>query len=267
MRVEELSKLSVSQLKEQADIHFIAAETPIDADRDYELVCAQLYLTEIKNRYDERIAKRDFRLEIAVIVLIALELVAAVYEVIETRANASQASQQIAVLEKLNKSASDTAAALSALRIAQESALATQQHTLDNIITMNTALQDAMGLNYAVALEVSFNEGNSHMEYANKGKTNLYLWGSKFDKDPASLSNEGRLITPQGMIYADMTSFRKQAETTIAKDGITHQFPVELHLKSANQKSYVQKCYMLVHWDGDSLKIGMQTISVTAQHF
>jgi hypothetical protein len=75
MRVNELEKLTLNQLKAGADSCFHDASVN---DRDLvnveHLLKAQVYLSEIAHRYDAKIARRDLILEIVVIVLIAAEI-------------------------------------------------------------------------------------------------------------------------------------------------------------------------------------------------
>lgn len=262
MKIQELSKLSIKELQEKADECLAKNEDPnvSDWDKANYITQAQLYIGEINRRSDDHHARRDFWMEIAVIVLIGAELLMG-YGF--HRSEAKQAEKQAAVLDQMLKSAKDTATILTGVRTSQEASLDTQKHTLDNIITMNTALQDAMGLNYAVALEITFDSGAVRINFVNKGKTNLYLWGIKVDGNVA-LEKEPRLITPQGAYFISAADLRKQISETLPK-GTGRLIPFDVYVKTTKGKPYVINNYLAVSWDADVLKINCQTTSVKSE--
>src|SRR5580692_3289994 len=84
MRAEELDNLTEDQLQQKANACFAAAD---DANihlsgSGFEKLRlhleAQFYLTALAKKRDERVARRDFRMEVGVIALIAAEIVLAI---------------------------------------------------------------------------------------------------------------------------------------------------------------------------------------------
>jgi hypothetical protein len=79
MRAGDAKKLTIKQLEEQADVCFITADQINEDQRHFEKLRLQLeaqyYLTLEAQKHDDRVARRDFWMEVAVIVLIGLELI------------------------------------------------------------------------------------------------------------------------------------------------------------------------------------------------
>src|SRR5882762_7878983 len=159
MNLEQLSTMTETELRARANAHLehLDIETESHQDKQHHVIQAQLYLAELNRRKqawesDEsaKIAKRDYKLELWVIVLIGAELVLAVVAIV---VGWVEGAKQTKVLDELNRSSAATAVTLTAVRQAQEASLDTQKHTLDNIVTMNNSLQDELDLNFTEALQ------------------------------------------------------------------------------------------------------------------
>src|ERR1700739_3885485 len=83
MRVDEYQQKSDGELRRMADECFRKMDACGALDRPGLLLEAQFYMNEIGQRDDARIAKRDFRMELIVILLICLEIIIAFVEGIE----------------------------------------------------------------------------------------------------------------------------------------------------------------------------------------
>jgi len=126
MRAEDAKRLTIKELEEQADVCFITADQINEDQRHFEKLRLQLeaqyYLTLAARKHDDRVARRDFWMEVAVIVLIGLELILGGYGIKEGR-------QQGKVLEHMDVSAAATATAMDNVK----------QSTADSATAMNAA--------------------------------------------------------------------------------------------------------------------------------
>jgi hypothetical protein len=267
MNIDELSRLSEDELRSRANGVLRSFEDEGPVSREQHIAEAQFYLAEIERRRQAhervesaRIARRDFRMELCVIVLIGAELVLAI---IAIYLGGKEGDKQLDVLDKLNKNGALTTVALNAVHQAQEDSLATQKTTLDNIVGMNTALQDQMGLNYVVSLDLTYDDSQPlpRVVLFNKGKTNLYLWGTKLDEQKPSMEKEPFIVTPLGSYYIYAKTFKDELLHQVPK-GSKARVPFDLYLKTTNGRQYIAKSYFSVWWDGDALKIDTQTISI-----
>jgi len=119
MRAEELDNFSEGELLAKANGCFIQAENldrqlaRNDSERLRLLLEAQFYLTAVTRKRDERVARRDFWMEVAVIALIGAEiLLSIIFGILAIREGREQAK----VLDHMDQSASATADAMKAAR-------------------------------------------------------------------------------------------------------------------------------------------------------
>jgi hypothetical protein len=113
MHAEELESSTEKELRDKANINFIWAEDPNhpadNAERLRLLFKAQLYMSELAKRHDDKNSKRDFRMEIVVIVLISVEIIlSVVFGLLALR----EGNQQATVLSRMDTSTAATAAAM-----------------------------------------------------------------------------------------------------------------------------------------------------------
>jgi hypothetical protein len=125
MNTEEFEKATEKDLRRKANECFDKLKDSGSHEHPALLLQAQFYLGEIERREHDRVAKRDLVLELVVILLIGFELYFGI-----TGGNA-----QIGVLQKLDKSTSQTASAVGVL--AEE-----QKATLASIKQLEEKLQD-----------------------------------------------------------------------------------------------------------------------------
>jgi hypothetical protein len=123
MRAQELlESLTDDELKARADGCFIRAESRElylqvkTAERQRLLAEADFYLKALIWRHDERTARRDFRLELIVIFLIAVEIALSLYFGIlgirEAHQQSAVLDRQLSVLSHMDTSSAATAAML-----------------------------------------------------------------------------------------------------------------------------------------------------------
>lgn len=249
MNIDELSKMTESELYARANAHLenMDSETGDDIEKERHLLQAQFYLAEIERRKQarervgsERIAGRDYKLELWVIGLIGAELVLALVGIV---VGWVEGSKQTDVLDKLNKSSAETAATLTAVRQAQEASLDTQKHTLDNIVAVNNGLQDEMDLNFTEALRYSggvSGGGQERVDFSNNGRATLFFWGSKFDGQPPKMQQKATVLTPGKSVSFDVSHLIKKFVETRKNSTVT-LIPFELYFTRENGTKYVSK--------------------------
>ena len=244
MDLEQLSTMTEAELQTRANQHLEQLDNKFvsEMEKEHHVSQAQFLLTELDRREQakeriksEKIAVRDYKLELWVIGLIGAELLLAFVGII---VGWVEGSKQMDVLDTLNKSSGETAARLATLQKEQEAALDTQKHTLENIVTMNDALQEEMDLNVTNAIQWYSSgpdaSGHEVIDFGNDGRTVLLLWGSKFGNEPRTMRQQPTVLIPN-------TSFRLDVNRFMTKKGATAQtsIPFELYFKRQNGTKYV----------------------------
>lgn len=256
MNLKEFEKATKDELRQKASECFALAESePSGDDKIRHLLSAQFYLHEVEQREQSFISIRDLVLEIIVIVLIGLEIYFGIVG----------GNQQLKVLGKLSGSNDETAKTLTAVRQAQEASLDAQKHTLDNIVAMNTALQDELDLNFADVLQL-VTYSNESFSLTNRGRTELYLWGSRFDGQPPVMQQKASVITLGANQSFDISRLTKKLLGEMA-DESQRQIPFELYLKAANGTKYVAKSNLVVNRHKDNLMINCWSIPITRKQW
>ena len=156
MRAEEFDKASIEELQAHANVCFDMAQSPrqeplvmrpgarpfdlSDEAKLRLLLEAQFYMTAVARKRDEQVAKRDFRMEVAVIVLIGAEIV---LSLIGIYTGIHEANQQSNVLSSIEKSTKDSASAMSAASTSLKMLADQQTASVNQLQQMNSSLQDS----------------------------------------------------------------------------------------------------------------------------
>ncbi len=272
MNIEQLSTMTESELHARANAHLehLDSETESHQDKQHHVTQAQLYLAELDRRKQAqertesgKIAQRDYKLEIWVIVLIGAELVLAIVAILFGWV---EGKKQMDVLDKLNQSSAATAATLTAVRRAQEGSLDTQKHTLENIITMNDALQEQIDWNFADVLQMNFSSGDGRFSLVYRGRTNLFLWGSRFDGESPVIQQKAAALTLGNRYDFDISRIQKRLFEKMT-EGSHAQIPFELYLRAANGTKYVAKATLMLTRQKDNGMIWCETIVITRKQW
>jgi hypothetical protein len=249
MNIEQLRKMSESELRSKADAALadMDSESVSDQAKGERVAQAQFYLAELGIRKQEqerieseKIAQRDYKLELWVIGLIGAELLLAFVGI---ALGWVEGNKQMEVLDKLNQSAAATAATLTAVRQAQEASLDTQKHTLENIVAMNNSLRDEMDLNFADALQYTggmSGGGQQQVVFANSGRTTLFVWGSAFGQGPPNMQQKATVLVPGNSVSFDISQV---VEKLLKMKGGSNDMsvPFTLFLKRENGTQYLSK--------------------------
>jgi uncharacterized phage infection (PIP) family protein YhgE len=191
MNLEDLSRMSEAELREKANEKLIppSFETPNGSQvfLKPDLSAAQFFIDEIERRAGDAerkrqrwITTRDLLLEVVVIILIGAEIYFSIVggnqQLDALQKLNTNTTQQLQLLQTMNANAEQTAKALKNLTEQQQTALTTQQQTLQMVTQMNGALQNQLGLNYVPEVTLLFDESAKEFILQNHGKTSLALW-------------------------------------------------------------------------------------------
>ncbi len=187
MRAEELDNLTEKELQAKANERFSKAENV--APEIFEIIMpeektrlyleAQFYLTALARKRDERIARRDFWMEVAVIALIGMEIfLSVIFGIVAIREGHDQAK----LLAHMDTSAGATADAMKAAKTSLESLGSDQAKSLDRLKEMNEKLQASLTATGTMAsathkqLEILKQEQADRIaQQAKKPKLTLYI--------------------------------------------------------------------------------------------
>lgn len=153
MNVEELSTLTVDDLRERANASLAGVSEMSAMERQHHLVEAQFYIDEIERRAERqdrretsRIATRDLILEIIVIVLIGVEIYIGWKAIQAGNVDSDKQAGILSTLKQsvdaLNNSTAQTARETVALSNAQAQALETEKQTLSAMRNQLNILKD-----------------------------------------------------------------------------------------------------------------------------
>lgn len=270
MNLEDLSRMSEAELRAKASEKLAKLEVKFQALPVYEegsvLSEAQFFIDEIERRKQSRTGRRDLILEVVVIALIGAELIYGIVggnqQLLVLQTLKTSADQQLVVLHNLNTSASETARTMKALGDKQDVVLATQQQTLQLTGQMNDALQNQLGLNFAPALTLLYDQSVKSLVFQNFGKTNVFLWGVKLEGD-TRMESEPRIIAPSPSTFYKIPAedFIKIESARVPKGG-SEKLHYDVYIKAANGKKYTASYYLLPKWKDDTLIVDTQQIGI-----
>jgi hypothetical protein len=205
---------------------------------------AQFYTQELERRGDSLISLRDLLLEITVIGLISWEIWIG-YQT--EKMQLQNFEKETRILSALATSSSATADRLAELKEVTKK--------------MNEGIQTELELNYDVTVEVTFDNSVKHVNIANKGRTNVYVWGDKIGDGPPTMDTKGRLIAPGGYYYILADKFYEEVGRVLPK-GSEKLLPFTVYLKNDHGNEFTVQCQFFAVWYLDNLTIHTQTTSI-----
>jgi hypothetical protein len=148
-------------------------------DKPALLLEAQFYIQELGRREDAKVARRDFRMELIVILLIFLELIAAVGLAIwGSRQQTHDVNQQLAAWGKIQ----DVLSQLQTSSAATAKTMVSLQSTTQSV---NERIGLQLGRMGQMLLEFHVNVEGNKTDIFNRGNVDLKLWGYKVSGQPA----------------------------------------------------------------------------------
>lgn len=117
-------------------------------------------------------------------------------------------------------------------------------------------------LNYLPSIDVQYNAPSEDIQVYNRGETNLYIWGSSFNRKEQSTDNRGRLITPSGLPYHFPGHNLNQKLASLLAEKENAFIPFELYFKDNRGEKYVSENYFFVFRKDGQLAIDVQTTEI-----
>jgi hypothetical protein len=121
-------------------------------------------------------------------------------------------------------------------------------------------------LPFVVSVEVAYDPSQKRINIANKGQTNIYLWGTKLGEGPRSVEKEPRLITPGGFYYllAEILEAQLRAAPATSAD---IRGALEIYLTSQNGVKYVVRTIVIGERRDDKVTIHTQTTAIRPEEW
>lgn len=122
--------------------------------------------------------------------------------------------------------------------------------------------KENLELNYLPSIDVQYSAPNEDIQVYNRGKTNLYIWGSSFSNEQPSIDDKGRLITPNGLPYHFPGKNLNQILATQLSNNEDIFVPFELFFTDSRGEKYISKNYFYVFKKDEQMAIDVQTTAV-----
>lgn len=277
MTFEEFEKANKDELKAAAKHCFdlVNSVQIVNELQVAKLLEAQFYMQELDRRDDSRIARRDFWLEIAVIVLILAEIVLSIYGI---RLAIRQGNDDDVLMDKQNKilfnlqtATADTASAMKALTEvtkAMSDATTASGSTLRSLRStsekMNEGIHGQIALFYDPSPLMGFDIQAKRLSVANQGRSNLSIRGVKYGSDQPVTLSPAQMVTPNGVWSVSGEATYLDLLKTTDKGKFSRR-PVEIYLSNENGKKFVVRGSLIAMWENESFIIHVQQESVTPE--
>ena len=127
--------------------------------------------------------------------------------------------------------------------------------------TMNQGIQAELGLNFSVALEVSFDNQQNRVYLVNRGRTNLYIWGIKVDGAKPMMDSSAKLLAPGSQYYFPGSVVSSGAGSNVP-DGSHRLFPFFAFVKNDNGVEFVVESTLFGEWKNGRITFSSVTTNV-----
>jgi hypothetical protein len=184
MRAEELDSLSEEELRQKTNDTFVAAEgLNIHIGHNYSeklrlQLEAQYYLSLVARKRDDRTAKRDFWMEVAVIVLISIEII---LSVVFGLLAIHEGNQQAKVLAHMDSSSASTATAMSQAMTQLQHLADEQKRSADRLEEVSANVQASADAARSQLKILRQEQTDTLAERSRKPKLALFVGGTELD--------------------------------------------------------------------------------------
>jgi hypothetical protein len=121
----------------------------------------------------------------------------------------------------------------------------------------NQINKQLLDLNFRLSLEIAYDKG--HLNIYNKGKENVWIWGSQFADKPVRIDASARLIVPGGSYYLLTDRLQNLMQKQLGADGAGY-FPWNIFVATENGKKYTAQILLLVKMVGGEMTVHTQTV-------
>jgi hypothetical protein len=114
-----------------------------------------------------------------------------------------------------------------------------------------------LDLNFRLSLEITYDKGR--LNVFNKGRENVWLWGSQFGDYPMDIGETARLIVPGGHYYILTDRLQAIMHKRIGTNTDSF-FPWNIFIATENGRRYIAKTLLLVKIVGGEMTVHTQTL-------
>lgn len=126
-------------------------------------------------------------------------------------------------------------------------------------IKQNEINNQLLELNNVVSVEVGYDINK--LDIFNKGKNNIWLWGTKIGEEAKNIESEPRLITPGGFYYLFTDIFEAKILREIPDNG-SKIVNLDIFIKDGRDKKYIIKNLLFIEVKNKNITINSQTTSI-----
>jgi hypothetical protein len=196
------------------------------------------------------IERRDFWLEIAVIVLICIEILLSIYGVkLAVQQGTDQDAlmkKQIGILTNLQASTMDTVIAMKGLAEMTKAMNETTSKSAKTLEGVNVGVHDQLALFYNPALNVLYNDSNRKLVFQNMGRTNVILTTLKL-WDESEIALGSRVIAPEASHEFGIDPLYERLAKSTPKTSYL-SVPVIAHIKNQVKQEFIISATLVALW-------------------
>lgn len=126
-------------------------------------------------------------------------------------------------------------------------------------LKQNEINQNLLELSHVVSVELSY--APQKLNIFNKGRENVWLWGTKFGDGPRTMEPNPRLVTPGGSYYLLTDKLEPEILQKVGQNGDDTK-PLEIYIESQINKKYVVRNLLFIQVRTGAISIHSQTISI-----
>ncbi len=257
MKIEDIEDATDAELRRFAVECFEQASSVDQLVSTILLRKARFFLDEIERRKNDKIGRRDFRMELVVIALISAELLTTVglawWGGKQQRLDIGQQLEAFGkmqdVLSHLQDSSKATADRIATLKTTTE--------------TMNAAVQKQVEFYYDVQLNIIYDRPSKRLAIINQGKSAVTIWDARLGTIVTPLPQTPELIAPNGgVVYAVLNGIYNDAVKRVPKDS-TLASPYSAYIENEQKQKFTIHCTLTALWESDALIFHVLTKSIS----
>ena len=124
--------------------------------------------------------------------------------------------------------------------------------------------QQLVELEHQPSVEVAATD--ERIQIFNKGKHNIWLWGSETELSVKTLEKKPRLITPQGFYYIPLEPFKQSVLQRVGNQGEA-RINVDLFVSTVGDRKYVVKNIFYCTVADGKVTVHSQTVGITHEEW
>lgn len=123
--------------------------------------------------------------------------------------------------------------------------------------------QKELELSYAVSVDMVHDPGTQQLRIYNRGKSNIYLWGTKLGDGQRVIDKEPRIIspTPESFYYLLTNNLEKRIHEVFPLNGETY-IPFDIFLTNIQSQKYIVNFKLWVVVTDGKITIHTQNINI-----